>query len=210
VTQFPTLALIATFSALSLAACSRGNEAPVDDTTISEGLAGEGSLAQNATGNDATTGDQVSTAQRFGLSGADGTALGSVTVSEGTNGATLRIQASGLNVGKHGVHLHEKGLCGGPKFESAGAHWNPAAKKHGRDNPDGAHLGDLANLDVGGNGGATVSFEVEGVKMTNGANLLADADGTALVVHAKPDDYKTDPSGASGDRIACAVIAPPK
>ncbi len=81
-------------------------------------------------------------------------------------------------------------------------------KKHGRDNPQGAHLGDLANLEVGADGSASVNFTVAGAMMTSGANMLADADGTALVIHAKPDDYKTDPSGGSGDRIACAVIAP--
>ncbi len=112
--------------------------------------------------------------------------------------------------GDHGIHLHEKGLCDGPKFESAGAHWNPAGKKHGRDNPAGAHLGDLANLVVAANGTASVSIPVDDVMMKSGANMLADADGTALVIHAKADDYKTDPSGDSGDRIACAVLAGPK
>ena len=122
----------------------------------------------------------------------------------------MTVTASGMPAGTHGIHLHEKGLCEGPKFESAGAHWNPAAKKHGRDNPEGAHLGDLANLEVGADGAASANFTVAGAMMASGAKMLADADGTALVVHAKPDDYKTDPSGNSGDRIACAVVAAPK
>ena len=141
---------------------------------------------------------------------ADGAALGSVSVSEDAGGATMTRHRDGMPAGTHGIHLHEKGLCEGPKFESAGAHWNPAAKKHGRDNPQGAHLGDLANLEIGADGTATASFTVAGAMMASGANMLADADGTSLVVHAKADDYKTDPSGDSGDRIACAVIAPPK
>jgi Cu-Zn family superoxide dismutase len=83
-------------------------------------------------------------------------------------------------------------------------------KKHGRDNPQGAHLGDLANLEVGGDGAAKASFDLAGATMGSGVTSFADIDGTALIIHAKPDDYKTDPSGASGDRIACAVIAAPK
>ena len=103
-----------------------------------------------------------------------------------------------MPAGLHGIHLHEKGLCEGPKFESAGKHWNPGGKQHGRDNPLGAHLGDLPNIEVGVSGG-TARIAAVGAE-------LADADGTALVLHAKPDDYQTDPSGASGDRVACAVV----
>ncbi len=104
----------------------------------------------------------------------------------------------------------KRGCATAPKFESAGAHWNPGAKKHGRDNPQGAHLGDFANLEVAGAGTATANFTVAGAMMASGATMLADADGTAIVVHAKADDYKTDPAGDSGERIACAVIAAPK
>ena len=133
--------------------------------------------------------------------------LGSVTISEDPAGLVMNINAIGMPPGVHGIHLHETGLCAGPKFESAGKHWNPAGKKHGRDNPEGAHAGDLANLTVAADGTATVSVPVADVKMASGDWMLADADGTALVIHAKADDYKTDPSGDSGDRIACAVVA---
>jgi len=147
--------------------------------------------------------------QTIALNGADGRPVGTVTLSEDGNGATIKIDASAIPAGTHGVHLHEKGLCDGPDFKSAGAHWNPMAKQHGRDNPLGAHLGDLANFEIGAAGTATTSFLVGGVTMGGTGNALADADGTSLVVHAKADDYKTDPSGNSGDRIACAVLAPP-
>ena len=148
--------------------------------------------------------------QTIALNGADGRPVGTVTLSEDANGVTIKVDASAIPAGTHGVHLHEKGMCEGPKFESAGAHWNPMTKQHGRDNPMGAHLGDLANFEIGEGGTATTSFLVGGVTIGGTGNALADADGTSLVVHAKADDYKTDPSGNSGDRIACAVLAPPK
>lgn len=136
-----------------------------------------------------------------------GKAIGDIQVSEDANGVTLRVSAAGLPQGVHGVHLHEIGKCDTPDFKSAGAHWNPASKKHGRDNPMGAHLGDLANFDIG-TGPASTSYLVGAVTVSGTQNALADADGTSLVIHAKADDYKTDPSGDSGDRIACAVLAP--
>ena len=139
-----------------------------------------------------------------------GASRGNVTVGDVAGGLAITVNASGLTPGTHGIHLHETGRCEGPKFASAGGHWNPGMKKHGRDNPEGAHLGDLANLEVAANGTATASFTVAGATIASGAAMLADADGTALVIHAKTDDYKTDPSGASGDRIACAVLAPPR
>jgi Cu-Zn family superoxide dismutase len=149
-------------------------------------------------------------AQSAQLVDANGKAIGQVAISEDANGVTLKVTAAGLPAGTHGVHLHEKGMCEGPKFESAGAHWNPATKQHGRDNPMGAHLGDLANMEAADGAEASSTYLVAGVTVGGATNALADADGTSLVVHAKADDYKTDPSGNSGDRIACAVLAPPK
>ena len=140
------------------------------------------------------------------LTAADGSARGTVAVRSGADGTLLlAISAAGLPTGPHGLHLHEKGLCEGPGFTSAGAHWNPTSRKHGRDNPAGAHLGDLPNLAVNtaGRGAVTVPLRVS-------EQSLRDADGTSLLIHAKGDDYRTDPSGNSGDRIACAIIAPPR
>ena len=209
-TRTPRIALLATLGALSLAACSREAETTANDVALDNAMA-DTAMGNDSMSNDAmASGNGMASAQSFSFAGADGAALGSVSVSEDANGAAMTVDASGMPAGVHGIHLHEKGLCEGPKFVSAGGHWNPGAKKHGRDNPAGAHLGDLANLKVTGAGTASATFTVPGAMMASGTDMLADADGTALVVHAKADDYKTDPSGDSGDRIACAVIAPPR
>ena len=133
------------------------------------------------------------------LVNAAGASTGGVQVITGDGGANLRIAVQGLPPGEHGMHLHAIGRCDGPVFQTAGAHWNPDSRLHGHLNPQGPHLGDLPNLTVSANGHGAINFRIAG--------LINDADGTALVIHAAPDDYKTDPSGNSGDRIACAVIA---
>ncbi len=115
----------------------------------------------------------------------------------------LRVEASGLAQGVHGIHVHAVGRCDSPDFASAGPHWNPAGRQHGRDNPQGMHQGDLPNLTIGADGRGSIEVAVGGA--TSMAGLL-DADGAALVIHAAPDDYRTDPSGNSGARIACGVI----
>jgi Cu-Zn family superoxide dismutase len=130
-----------------------------------------------------------------------GAKAGAVAAERRAGGTYVRVALEGLAPGEHGIHLHAVGRCDGPDFQSAGPHWNPAATQHGHLNPQGAHAGDLPNIIVSANGRGAANFLVRGE--------LADADGTSLVVHAKPDDYRTDPSGNSGDRIACAVIAPP-
>ncbi len=132
-----------------------------------------------------------------------GASVGQVQAEQRAGGTYLRIAAEGLVPGEHGLHLHMVGRCDGPAFQSAGGHWNPAGKQHGHLNPLGAHAGDLPNLTVSANGRGAINFLVAG-------GVAGDADGTSLVIHAKPDDYRTDPSGNSGDRIACAVIAAPQ
>ena len=131
-----------------------------------------------------------------------GVSIGAMQAEPRAGGTYLRIAAEALTPGDHGLHLHAVGRCDGPSFESAGAHWNPAGRQHGHLNPAGAHAGDLPNLTASANGRGAINFLVTG-------GPLADADGTSLVIHAQPDDYRTDPSGNSGGRIACAVIAPP-
>ena len=137
----------------------------------------------------------------FAIVGPAGEPRGFATFSSDGRRTTIKVDAEGLAPGVHGIHLHAVGQCDGPDFKSAGGHWNPAGRQHGRDNPQGAHLGDLPNLAAGDDGKATASFTVDGD--------MADTDGTSLVIHAKPDDNKTDPSGNSGDRIACAVLTTP-
>jgi len=137
-----------------------------------------------------------------------GAPVGTVRVLPTPAGLDFRIDASGLPPGVHGIHVHAVGHCDPPDFTTAGAHWNPANRKHGFENPQGHHAGDLPNVTVGPNGVLHTS-----VLLPNGpagtAGALTDVDGAALVIHAGPDDYRTDPSGNSGGRIACAVIAPP-
>ena len=164
------------------AACSKASDQP----------------AANQAGTEAPAGASLKTA--------DGAEVGLVTLAEDGRGVTIKVEASGLPPGDHGLHLHTVGRCDGPKFDSAGPHWNPTGKQHGRDNPAGAHLGDLANLSVGADGRGSATVTVVGATLKGAQNPLIDLDGAALVVHAKGDDYKTDPSGNSGDRIACAIL----
>lgn len=134
-----------------------------------------------------------------------GQAKGRATVQSEDGGVILRVEASGLAPGSHGLHVHAVGRCDPPDFASAGPHWNPAGRQHGRDNPQGMHQGDLPNLAIGADGRGSVEAPIAGATSAGG---LLDADGAAIVIHAAPDDYRTDPSGGSGARIACGVLAP--
>ena len=133
-----------------------------------------------------------------------GQSIGTVRAWQTAGGVSFRISASGLPHGIPGLHVHAVGRCDPPDFASAGGHWNPAGKKHGMNNPAGPHAGDLPNVEVAANGVLTATVTLPGATMAS----LLDADGAALVLHAGPDDYATDPSGNSGARIACAVIQP--
>ncbi len=141
----------------------------------------------------------VSTANLVSSSGA---VLGTVRVFSEPTGVMLRIDAAGLPAGQHGVHVHTTGRCDPPGFTSAGPHWNPTERKHGHRNPAGFHMGDLGNLGVGADGRLIAGLLVPQATI----DALRDGDGAALVLHAKADDEVTDPSGNSGDRIACAVL----
>ena len=133
-----------------------------------------------------------------------GQSIGSVRAWQTAGGVTLRIDASGLPHGVHGIHVHSVGRCDPPDFASAGPHWNPAGRKHGLNNPLGHHAGDLYNVTVAANGVLGEAVTIAGASMAT----LIDADGASLVIHAAADDYVTDPSGNSGARIACAVLQP--
>jgi Cu-Zn family superoxide dismutase len=139
--------------------------------------------------------------------------LGTLTLTQSGQSIALSGRLTGLPPGEHGVHLHAVGQCdpslrsgqAGPKFESAGDHWNPTNKKHGKNASGGPHLGDLPNLTVGQDGSVSVQATTPGGSL-QGANAALDSNGVAVVVHARRDDYKTQPSGDSGDRIACGVV----
>ncbi|MBA2467332.1 MAG: superoxide dismutase family protein [Sphingomonas sp.] len=138
----------------------------------------------------------------FALVNSAGQSVGSVRMWQTPGGVTFRIAAAGLPHGNHGLHVHMTGRCDAPRFDSAGPHWNPTGARHGFNNPAGPHRGDLPNVTVAANGVLSEAVSLAGASFEG----LLDADGAALVMHAAPDDYATDPSGNSGDRIACGVL----
>jgi len=137
---------------------------------------------------------------------AQGQKIGTAIFSPADGGVKIDIDVAQLPPGTHGVHIHGVGKCEGPDFKSAGGHLNPNAKEHGKDNPKGPHAGDLTNIEVDAGGHAKVSLSDPLVTLGGGPNSLFHEGGSALVIHEKVDDYKTDPSGNSGARIACGVI----
>ena len=139
---------------------------------------------------------------------AAGERVGLATLGDSAGTLRLGISASQLSPGPHGLHFHAQGSCTPPDFASAGPHFNPDQRKHGRLNPDGPHLGDLPNLIVSADGSADTSFAVPKALAEPGPQSLLQPGGTAVVIHASADDERTDPSGESGERVACAVIAP--
>jgi superoxide dismutase, Cu-Zn family len=132
-------------------------------------------------------------------------AVGDIIIWDQGPGVALELTLHDLTPGEHAIHFHAAPKCEGPDFKSAGGHFNPDGKKHGFDSPDGHHAGDMKNFTVGADGKANVRMEDGDVTLKDGPHSLL-TNGAAIVVHAKADDYKTDPSGNSGDRVACGVV----
>ena len=138
-----------------------------------------------------------------------GQTSGKATLMQAKDGIHVEVNAVGLPAGVHAVHVHMTGTCTGPDFTSAGGHWNPAKKQHGHDNPAGAHMGDMPNMTVMADGTGTLKTVIPGATLSGGSDALLDADGAAIVIHAAADDYRTDPTGNAGSRLACGIIKAP-
>lgn len=135
---------------------------------------------------------------------ASGARVGTVSGTPGDKGVTIRVEVARMSPGQHGMHLHEAGRCDPPDFSTSGAHWNAARRSHGHDNPQGPHDGDWGNLTVGEDGTAATDRMIPRYH-----GKFPDA-GLSLVIHAQPDDERTDPSGNSGARVACGVVVRPQ
>ncbi len=140
------------------------------------------------------------------LKDAQGKEVGSANLTQTPRGVLINLSVKGLPPGEHAFHVHAVGKCE-PPFTSAGGHFNPDHKKHGLMAAEGAHAGDMPNLHIPQSGDLTVEVLNAAVTLNKGQpNSLFDNDGSALVIHAGTDDYKTDPTGDAGGRIACGVV----
>lgn len=133
---------------------------------------------------------------------AAGREVGTVSGTPGGQGVAITVALRGLAMGQHGLHLHEAGRCDPPDFATAGGHWNAARRAHGHDNPAGPHDGDWGNIAVGADGAGTAE------RLVPRYHGKIPAAGLALVIHADPDDERTDPGGNSGARVACGLVLP--
>ena len=141
------------------------------------------------------------------LKNAQGQDVGTATITPSGKGVRIKLNVHDLPPGEHAIHFHEVAKCEGPDFKTAGAHFNPDNKKHGLKNAEGPHAGDMNNFMVNPKGMSMATVTDTRVNLGSDSHSLFANGGTALVIHEKGDDMKTDPSGNSGNRIACGVIS---
>jgi Cu-Zn family superoxide dismutase len=152
------------------------------------------------------TGQSGDTTARSEVRNAAGKPVGTATFTQVGRAVRVVLEAQGLPPGVKAVHVHAVGRCEPPGFTSAGGHFNPLNRQHGALNPAGPHAGDLPNMTVGVDGRGRMETTTELITLLSGSTSVFDGDGSALVVHAAPDDFRTDPTGNAGARLACGVI----
>ena len=197
------IALLLLASGLSLTACSRADDAASGDSLM---LGADSTAAPSTMGGD--TGAVASGPVTAALRDSAGNDLGTLTLMDSGQGVAVAGTLHGLPPGVHAIHIHTTGSCDAPAFTSAGGHWNPTNRQHGSENPQGPHFGDMPNITVAADSTVTVQATTPGGTL-RGTNALLDADGAAVMIHGGEDDYRTDPAGDAGDRIACGVIKTP-
>jgi len=140
------------------------------------------------------------------LADAKGDSIGTATLSTAPGGVKIALAVKGLVPGAHAIHVHQTAKCEGPAFTSAGGHFNPEHKQHGIDNPQGPHAGDMPNFTVDSTGHSTATVMAPGITLADGPHSVFTGGGTALVIHEKADDMKSDPAGNAGARVVCGII----
>lgn len=187
-----------------LSGCEWSNQPTLAERTPQHGHQAESAAVSTATEMAKDSGPMI---KRIDIINSKGIKTGTAVLSSIPEGVKMQVEVTGLAPGKHGIHIHQYGVCTGPDFKTAGEHLNPEGKKHGFNNPQGPHAGDLLNLEVGADGKGRAELVNKMVTLDKDkANSLLKQGGTSLVIHEAEDDYMTDPSGNSGARIACGVI----
>jgi len=212
-TELTTTAPLPESTGLTATATMTDATAMTDSATLTDSTAMTDSVPVTETMG-ITPSEQLTATGTAGLLGVaslqngDGEYVGNAIFTQTSEGVIVQVTVEGFTAaaaGPHGIHIHMVGACT-PDFAAAGSHFNPTAMQHGLDNPAGPHAGDLPNLEIDADGNGAFEATTDLITLEAGDHSVFDSDGSALVIHADPDDMMTDPSGNSGDRIACGVI----